>query len=358
MKIQIKNKILGVLAALLLVAGFSSPAFAEAVSAQDLKADEALLGPDAGGMLPPTGSQGIMAVPYAGANPASLLALTRGQNVVSAEDQTDKQGQVYHVKGNARIAMKDVEGWEKVKVGTVIKEGHIIITKEGAEASVTFDGKHMNVVHIPQNTRVVFSSIEPTDIKLEDGTVFNMIDGLQKGGQWKVSTPTAVAAVRGTYWVVQYTSSTGELIAATFDIPDDNQSSAIELVDLLDNGSEGSGVTIPEGNQIDLKEGQSPDPSLLEKVDENLLNQIEQIMKDLLEERNSQGALPPTGGDPLDKGQGNENQQNNLLDPQLDTQSTVSEEEEPSESLPQELPEEPEEEPEEECNSFECFQNT
>ena len=55
----------------------------------------------------------------------------------------------------------------------------------------------------------------------------------------------AVAAVRGTYYLVQFLSASGDFIAATIDIPD-GKSGVIEIMDVLEDVNAGSGVNVPE----------------------------------------------------------------------------------------------------------------
>lgn len=297
-----KNIMIMILAVVFMAASFSQGAYA--VSSRDLSVDAALLG-DGGnmGMLPPTGAQGALGVAASagaqglGAAQGSMKGQLSGLDNKSAED---KKGRIYEFKGKVRISRKEGEGWTQAKIGTMVREGDVVITSEGSSVSITFDDTFLNVTHIPENTRVVFRSIEPTDMFLEDGTIYNMFDGLKHGANWKVTTPTAVAAVRGTWWLVNYTSASGEFISATIQLPDDGVSSSVDVIDILENGSEGSTVNVPEGNQINLAANQEPDPSLLQKIDLEWLEKIQSSLEEVIAQRaENNDPLPPTGNDPL-----------------------------------------------------------
>lgn len=211
-------------------------------------------------------------------------------------DQTDKKAKVYEVTGNVRFAQKGSSKWEKATKDLLLEEGSVLLTGKDGTASVTFDDNYQNVTHIPENTRAVFRSIEPTDVHLEDGTLYNFFDGLPEGSKWKVSTPTAVAAVRGTHFLTNYTASNGQVVTAVFDVPEDGHKSIVRLIDILPNGDEGFGTDIGEGFQIDLKAGEQPSDALLEEIDPKWIAKMQKFLESLAVLRAS-GLLPATGGE-------------------------------------------------------------
>lgn len=231
-------------------------------------------------------------------NPSLPWASTHPHGAESV-GPTDKQARVYDLRGRVRMIKKDVHVWKKVKKGTILKEGDAILTDKESMASITFDEAYLNVVHIPENTRAVFRTIEPTDIHLEDGRLYNILDGLRPGTEWRVSTPVAVTAARGTFYLVNYTASNGDFLTATVEVPDDGQTSSVKVIEILQNGSQGASVAVPEGKQIHLAAGQSPDPSLLEAIDPQWLQQIEEVLEKLAQLRAQErdSALPPTGSE-------------------------------------------------------------
>lgn len=280
---------------------------AESPVVRDLAVDQALMA-DGGmsGVLPPTGAQPFPGLLPSGArnhyvDPVipSMSQMPKG----AAESRTDRQARVYEVTGDVKISSPSGSDWEPVLKGMIIKAGQIVLTSKDGSVSVTFDEAFSNVVHVPGGTRAVFRSIEPTDIGLEDGRIYNLFDGLSASKNWTVSTPTAVAAVRGTYFLVQFKSANGDFLSAVFDVPDDH-ASKIELVDLLANGAEGSSVDIPEGNQIDLTDGAVLDESMLEGIDSEFLEEMRHVLEQLIDERAARYGeiLPPTNGEFGDPG--------------------------------------------------------
>lgn len=210
------------------------------------------------------------------------------------QDQTDKKAMVYEVVGTVRIAKKSMPDWKTVENGQIIDEGDILLTEKASSVAVTFDENRFNVVRLPENTRVIFRAIEPTNIYLQDGTVYNAVLRLPEDSSFKISTPVAVAAVRGTFYVVNFTAANGNIVSAVLDVPEDSSESSIELIDILENGEEGASVNVSEGNQISLSANETPDPSLLQGIDPRWIGPLLDLLNELAAEG---GELPPTGED-------------------------------------------------------------
>ncbi len=289
-------------AGLMLVFGcaafLNAPSVLAETKARDLSVDAALAGSgNLAGVLPATAGGAMAAGPLSGQqvfiDPARPDKFPDPAFMVS--DRADKKARVFEVSGNVKVTKKGSADWKKLRANTWIEEGDTVLTEKGGKASVAFDAKYLNVTHIPENTRAIFRSIEPLDLFIEDGTVFNMFDGLTPNSQWKVSTPTAVAAVRGTYFVVRFTAANGDIFTATFNVPDDGHESKVELKDV----QSGSAVDIPEGKEVDLKEGETLDASQLDDISQEWLDQIEELLKEVAEKRRNQGSnrLPPTSGE-------------------------------------------------------------
>ena len=138
-------------------------------------------------------------------------------------DGSEKDGmaKVYELQGKALITPKGSPEEKILKVGDEIHIGDSVYTEKGASLSISFDSRKQNAVRIPAETKATFTSIEPTDIKLDDGSIFNVVNGLAAGSTWKITTPSAVAAVRGTVFLVRYEAANGQMYAATVDVPDD-----------------------------------------------------------------------------------------------------------------------------------------
>lgn len=229
------------------------------------------------------------------------LGVSEGiQKTVQAEASlTDGKAYVYKVDGKAVLVKSGSPIEANVKVGDLIQPGDKILTEKNASVAIAFDYLKKNAVQIPSETQAVFNSIEPTDIKLEDGSVFSAVDGLVKGSSWKVTTPAAVAAVRGTVYLVSYESSNGEFFAATVDVPDDGKTSAIEIQPIDGKGE----AFVPEGKEISLREGEAPSNEMVQDLKPEVVTEIKQFFEVLKTERtesdkdggNNNGGNGPNG---------------------------------------------------------------
>jgi|GEM_PF-4661158 len=200
---------------------------------------------------------------------------------VSDPSLRDGRAEVYGVKGYVALIKKSSPIEKKVKRGDVIESGDTIETGTGANISIRFDDGKKNVIRIPADSKATFVNIEPTEIKIENGSIFNIVDGLANGSHWKVSTPAAVAAVRGTVFLVTYGISGGDFFAATLDVPDDGKNSMIEIGSLTGAGS----VMVSEGNQLDFKKGAVLDQQNVQLLNPTAMNEIRSFYEEVKSER-------------------------------------------------------------------------
>lgn len=226
---------------------------------------------------------------------AQLFALS-----ASDKSNSDGKAKVYAIEGKVLLTSAGSPVERELKVGDEIKIGDSVYTEKGASLSIGFDTQRNNAVRIPAESKATFTSIEPTDIKLEDGSIFSVVNGLAKGSTWKVTTPSAVAAVRGTVYLVRYESSSGEFYAATVNVPDDGKDSAIEIQSLTSEGQ----AEVIEGKEILLKEGETPSNDIIHELSIEKVTEVQQFFKELASEKErasedqsrNNGNGPPNGG--------------------------------------------------------------
>ena len=194
---------------------------------------------------------------------------------------SDGKAAVYQIEGKAVITPKGSPVERDLKVGDEIQMGDSVYTEKGANLSISFDNRKQNAVRIPAETKATFTSIEPTDIKLEDGTIFSVVNGLAKGSTWKVTTPSAVAAVRGTVFETTYHADTKEFFAATLDVSDDGKTSAIEIESLVGEGM----AEVVEGKEISFKEGEVPSQEMVQDFSAEKMVEVQHFHHEVATER-------------------------------------------------------------------------
>ncbi len=170
-------------------------------------------------------------------------------------DQADHKASVVSFEGTVYAMKKGESSWAEIQQAAEVHEGDKIRTDAGATAEIAYDSTLLNLTHLKENTVAEFRSIEPTDVYLEDGTLFNALDGLDADSSYQVSTPTYVAAVRGTHFDVQFDQATQQFSAATLS-PEEGVGSSKIFVSDPNLGASAETLEVREGNQIDVPRGQ------------------------------------------------------------------------------------------------------
>jgi hypothetical protein len=94
------------------------------------------------------------------------------------------------------------------KTAQVILKGDVIMT--GAKSHVTIQIGERGIVQVSQNSTVEALALFESgsgELFLSKGTVVSKMDKLGKSDRYRVKTPTAIAAVRGTAFSVSYDSA-------------------------------------------------------------------------------------------------------------------------------------------------------
>ncbi len=236
----------------------------------------------------------------ANSNLASLLLLfifslgytAFGENskpvLTTSFDSTSSDGlaKVYKIKGGSVLMQKGNPIEKNLKAGDKIAAGDTVFTLKGASLTISFDSGKLNVVRIPADSKVTFINIEPTEMKIETGSVFNVVDGLAQGSTWKVTTPTAVAAVRGTVFLTTFMN--GEFYAATLSVPDDGKDSMITIQSVLDGGI----AKIFEGKEMILKEAETPEQEAVRNLNPARVAELLSFYQEVLSERPESEEVP------------------------------------------------------------------
>lgn len=121
-----------------------------------------------------------------------------------ASSFTDHAATIAHVKGDVRILREGTDGWTPVEENENVQQGNQIKTGSGGSTDIVYDHSSLNVVHLDENTIAVFRAIEPTDLYLTDGSIFNSLQGLPQGESYEVATAVSITGVRGTQFLRIY----------------------------------------------------------------------------------------------------------------------------------------------------------
>ena len=105
-------------------------------------------------------------------------------------------------KDNAWVVRKDSSVKSSLKVGDALYSGDQLIVTRGNNVQLAFDKDFQNTVQIEGDSALEISGSRPTNIELSKGRVFAILNKRGAESQFKVFTPTAIAAVRGTQYQV------------------------------------------------------------------------------------------------------------------------------------------------------------
>lgn len=141
---------------------------------------------------------------------ASPAALCETKSTSEIEKSIyDHRAQVFSIEGEAKI-LKKAGNWMTLEIGHWVEEGDQILTGVGALVQIHFDESYWNILCLNENTQAEFRSIEPTDIFLSEGTVFNQLEGLVQDSVYILATPIAVTGVRGTRFLRRFDTARKE----------------------------------------------------------------------------------------------------------------------------------------------------
>ena len=130
----------------------------------------------------------------------SFLATQCGEKQNASKEKTRSMIVVYSSGGDViRADSKTVPA----SVGTVVKEGDTI--KTGSDQTVDLQTRNGTAVRVREFTTIKLARLSEgdTELSMKQGTMFANVKRKSKSDKFAVSTPTAIAGVRGTTFKVE-----------------------------------------------------------------------------------------------------------------------------------------------------------
>ena len=121
------------------------------------------------------------------------------------------------LEGNVQVQSGADKSWTRASVGTTVNIGDSVQTARNSTADVALDSAGKNTIRIEESTLVVINSTTTGDINkldLSHGKIYANVEEVKAGLGFEVTTPSAVAGVRGTGWSVESEKKRDEV--ATF----------------------------------------------------------------------------------------------------------------------------------------------
>lgn len=170
----------------------------------------------------------------------------------TCEDEPKKSGQVTFITGDVFISKPGKSGKDEkpLNLGQFINYSDQIRT--GEQSSVEIQMKLHGLIRVSENTIFKLQELQndkKVEIQIEKGKAGLFIDKLEKDKEILVRTPTIIAAVRGTKFLVT---------------SDESQKSKIALFDgAIAMKGKNKEIVLDKPGEMILKKGQEPDSELI-----------------------------------------------------------------------------------------------
>lgn len=189
-------------------------------------------------------------------------ACSPGDQPSVKEQEASPVARITFMSGEVQIM--EGEAQAKAEKGQVVRSGAEITTGSDASAELYF--KDLGIIRIGSNARVSVDAVAANDIKvgLESGNAGVFLKKIRAEDNFSVHTPTSVAAVRGTAFLVTVDSQEKSRIAL-FD-------GAIEVTD-----EDGKSVVMDRKGEITVQKGKSIDGSDVQPLSEDALARMKDM---------------------------------------------------------------------------------
>lgn len=152
-------------------------------------------------------------------------------------------------RGNVRIQRGNAT--VPADTGLSLQEGDVISTGQGSFVRIAFSDGTRTVVpsqsrlRLDRLRRFVINDAPDHRLVVEQGRVENSVNARQRPGGFRVTTPTAISAVRGTEFRVAYDATSGISATGVLD-------GAVAVADAADSTS----ILVPQGQGTAVRPGQ------------------------------------------------------------------------------------------------------
>jgi len=174
-----------------------------------------------------------------------LLAAAMGVTHAATADVA--VGSVLAVRG--AVFRDSGSGLQPLAAKATVERGDSIVSKAGKARISLADG---TVISIGENTRIRLadyqgvSAATATRLALVAGALRLLVNRITPTGRFEVETETAVAAVRGTDWVVEATSEVTSVVVVSGAIAVSSRGAQAQSTVVLD--TPGAGTDVPRGS--------------------------------------------------------------------------------------------------------------
>lgn len=136
-----------------------------------------------------------------------ILLLTSFYPAINASASSGFSMEVMTIEGEALYG-SSLEQVKPMHEEDLIPPGYTIVVKKDSYVDIALDPNWENIIRITGPATAIIRSIFPTDIRLEYGSIYSRLPSLPMHSTHEIQTPLAVAAVRGSEYLVEHTTET------------------------------------------------------------------------------------------------------------------------------------------------------
>ena len=107
------------------------------------------------------------------------------------------------IEGSAALTNASVNG-KALAEGDLLSVDDVITVGPSGYVDIAYDRDWSNVTRVEENSSVRIRTLFPTNIELASGGIFAKLKSLPRESSFDVTTPTAIATVRGTEYRTTY----------------------------------------------------------------------------------------------------------------------------------------------------------
>jgi hypothetical protein len=189
----------------------------------------------------------------------ALTVACQGEDNVKGQEQAKPVARISFLSGDVQV--KEGAEFAAASNGQILKSGAELTTGPGASAELFF--KDMGIVRVGSGSTIQVDAVAANEVSvgLNQGEAGVFLKKINQGNEFSVHTPTSVAAVRGTAFLVTVDGNERSRIAL-FD-------GALEVTD-----EQGKSVVMDQKGEITVEKGQSISGSDVKPLSEDALNQM------------------------------------------------------------------------------------
>lgn len=117
--------------------------------------------------------------------------------VYSGDAVAAETAKILFLKGSVEVKRAGAGDWTTAYKNMELAGGDVIKTGRASWAEIALDKDLGNIIKVDANTEIALDQLLPVRLNLVTGSIYSLVEKLDKGSTFEVRTPVAVCGVRG-----------------------------------------------------------------------------------------------------------------------------------------------------------------